>query len=87
MMLRKIYKGAHNEDFTGSTATLFVSQANLSDSRGTRLLRQESVVRNSNKAVVQKLLANFDMEKTKQKYVESKVVEIVWDSNDFSFDS
>lgn len=87
MMLRKIFKGSRNEDITGSTATLFVSHANLSDSGGTRLLRQESIVRNTNKAIVKDLLENFDMEETKKKYMESKIVEIVWDSNDFSFDS
>lgn len=85
-MLRKVFKG-NNDDITGSTATLFVSQANLTDARGTRLLRQESVVQNNNKAIVKELLTKFDMEETKRKYMESKVVEIVWDSSDFSFDS
>ncbi|CAC5367604.1 unnamed protein product [Mytilus coruscus] len=86
-MLRKVFKGINNEEMYGSTATLFVSQSNIADTRGTRFLRQESILRKENKAIVHELLTNFDMEKAKQKHMEAKVVEFSWDSNEFSFDS
>lgn len=86
-MLRKYFKGKNNNELTGSTATLFVSTSNLTESRGTRNLRQESLVRQKNKEIVHEILANFDMEATKQKHRDAKVVEFTWDSNDFSFDS
>lgn len=87
MMSRKYFKGKNNNELTGSTATLFVSTSNLTESRGTRCLRQESLVRQKNKEIVHEILANFDMEATKQKHRDAKVVEFTWDSNDFSFDS
>lgn len=87
MMLRKVFKGINNEEMYGSTATLFVSQSNIAESRGTRFLRQESILRKENKAIVHELLTNFNMENAKEKHMEAKVVEFSWDSNEFSFDS
>ncbi|VDI76932.1 Hypothetical predicted protein [Mytilus galloprovincialis] len=86
-MLRKVFKGINNEEMYGSTATLFVSQSNIAESRGTRFLRQESILRKENKAIVHELLTNFNMENAKEKHMEAKVVEFSWDSNEFSFDS
>ncbi|KAL3872403.1 hypothetical protein ACJMK2_040330 [Sinanodonta woodiana] len=72
-------------------ANLFVSNGNLSSvsDRGREqlyLTRQDSGVQSRNRKLIQEILKNFDMEKSKRHYETLNVVEYTLDPNNFSYD-